>query len=154
MTSFNEDMIWRTVPGKNKAVRGRAVFDDACRTLCCVLKKGSYIGRGRQGFTASSTRAFSRIEELYGFGKPVAKRFISRSSSCEILNGMDGSDDDFLEFSLWIVLIVSNLNYCESQLGKAGEPSFRIFSPQNETLGGKVHPPFIRLNAGLENDFH
>jgi hypothetical protein len=34
-------------------------------------------------FTASSMKGFRRIE-LDGFGKPVAKRFIVRSSSYEI----------------------------------------------------------------------
>ena len=71
----------------------------------------------------------------------------------ELPSGFDGADDDFLEFSLWIVLLVSNLDDSESRLGKAGEPSFRIFSPQNEALGGNVQPPFIRMNAGPEVDF-
>lgn len=39
-------------------------------------------------FTASSMRGLRRIE-LQDFGKPVAKRFIARSSLCEIRNGID-----------------------------------------------------------------
>lgn len=61
-------------------------------------------------FTASSMGGFRRIEELHGFGKPVAKRFISRSSSYEVANSVDA-----MSISKFCVDVVVDSSYCESQ---------------------------------------
>lgn len=87
----------KRVPGKNKAVRGREIFEDICRILCRVPKSCTCcVGRGGRvcPLTASSMRLF-RCIELHGFGKPVAIRFIARKSRVRSAGGIDATEDEY-----------------------------------------------------------